>query len=509
MISRSLRIILTALSLVDPLHVVAQDTTPPSIHSQSPIEGELIESDNLTFDATVTDESGLRHVRFKLRNPSGERSEWFAGSLRDGTSDVYEVTLPLSDGGTWSYRVQATDVFRNSKQTGWIDFNVLSDLSSVVAVVRQEIEELIASRLDVNLSPKFVRLGFHDCVPDANMKGGCDGCVDLSNGDNAGLDIPIDALTPIVNQYATPAYGLSRADIWALAALVGSDVSQNANVPFPMEYIGRVDCENAHDICYKENGVDEQPCQKNRGPHRPLPGPDMTTSELLHWFSLRFDYSPEETTAIMGAHSIGGTSRENSGFDGEHGWVNNPRQLTNGYYNMICAPPEREGAISAFEAAMFAPAWDLEFIDNTDIGTPDRYQWFHVKDPTRDDDTINLESLVMLNTDIALVRDLEGYLDTTTGEVTGCNFRCRNNVCRDDRPRCPHAAQTFDTVIKYEGDNLLWLTDYSAALRKMLVRGYDTGNNDIGSCSEEFPCLLELGDTSDGSSIVRHLRQKK
>ena len=72
---------------------------------------------------------------------------------------------------------------------------------------------------------------------------------------------------------------------------------------------------------------------------------------------------------------------------------------------------------------MFAPAWDLEFIDNTEIGTSNRYQWFHVKDAAaRDDDTINLEILVMVNTDIALVRDLEGYLDTTTGEVTGCNF---------------------------------------------------------------------------------------
>ena len=169
----------------------------------------------------------------------------------------------------------------------------------------------------MNLAPKFVRLGFHDCVPDALFQGGCDGCVDLSNPDNAGLDVPIDALRNIIDKYASPAYGISRADIWAFAALVGSEISQN-DISFPMEYIGGVDCENAHEVCYKDNGV-EQPCQENRGPHRPLPEPDMTTSQLLHWFSQRFDFSARETTAIMGAHTLGGAHRENSGFDGAAG----------------------------------------------------------------------------------------------------------------------------------------------------------------------------------------------
>mmetsp|Transcript_30388 Transcript_30388/g.45995 ORF Transcript_30388/g.45995 Transcript_30388/m.45995 type:complete len:511 (-) Transcript_30388:384-1916(-) len=487
-------IFLIALNLFSNSVLAQQDATPPAISLLTPSEGEVIPPlavpFSFLFDATVTDESELRDVKFMVRDPSGNRSPWVTGNLREGSSDIYEASLELPQGGTWSYRVRAVDNSpnRNSMTTPWYNFHVAGSPANSIAIVKQEIADIIASRTDINLAAKFVRLGFHDCVPDEELGGGCDGCVDLSNGENAGLDVPIDALTPIVDQYATPAYGLSRADIWAMAALVGSEVSQN-DITFPFEYIGRVDCENAHDVCYKENGS-PQPCQENRGPHRPLPGPDLTTSELLHWFSLRFDFNSRETTAIMGAHSIGGAHRENSGFDGEHGWVNNPNQLANGYYNMICAPPTREGAISAFEAAMFAPAWDLEFIDNTQIGKSSRYQWFHQKDANRDDAAdINLDKLVMLNSDIALVRDLDGYLNPETGEVTGCQFRCLNNACAGSAtPRCPHAAQTFDIVVEFEGDNLVWLDEFSAAFRKMLIRGYEA---EVGvSCSELTPCVL-------------------
>jgi len=69
------------------------------------------------------------------------------------------------------------------------------------------------------LGPKFVRLAFHDCV------GGCDGCVDLTNGDNAGLNLPINALAPIVTKYQGQG-GISRADIWVISSLVACEMSE-------------------------------------------------------------------------------------------------------------------------------------------------------------------------------------------------------------------------------------------------------------------------------------------
>ncbi len=58
--------------------------------------------------------------------------------------------------------------------------------------------------------PKFLRLGFHDCI------GGCNGCVDLKNIDNNGLDEPINTIYPIVKKFKD---FYSRADIWVMAAL--------------------------------------------------------------------------------------------------------------------------------------------------------------------------------------------------------------------------------------------------------------------------------------------------
>ena len=81
------------------------------------------------------------------------------------------------------------------------------------------------------LATKFIRIGFHDCV------GVCDGCIDLSNPDNNGLDIPISALDSIVQKCTIDQNsGLSRADIWELAALTTADMSQSdaSRVNFPI-----------------------------------------------------------------------------------------------------------------------------------------------------------------------------------------------------------------------------------------------------------------------------------
>ena len=78
-------------------------------------------------------------------------------------------------------------------------------------------------------------MGFHDCV------GGCDGCVDMNNPDNAGLDVPILALQPVVERFGH--FGVTRADLWVLAALEGAG-GQQPNGPdddtprdFDMEWL--------------------------------------------------------------------------------------------------------------------------------------------------------------------------------------------------------------------------------------------------------------------------------
>ena len=80
----------------------------------------------------------------------------------------------------------------------------------------QEAVELLIEKSERELIPKFLRLGFHDCV------GGCDGCVDMENADNNELSEPIEAIYPIVERYKN---WYSRADVWACATLVSANRS--------------------------------------------------------------------------------------------------------------------------------------------------------------------------------------------------------------------------------------------------------------------------------------------
>jgi hypothetical protein len=186
-------------------------------------------------------------------------------------------------------------------------FLVAENAADVVNSARAEIATIISDH-PTNLAAKFVRMGFHDCV------GGCDGCVDMLNGDNFGLDVPIEALQPVVDLYSHTDFGVTRADLWVLAALEGASGSQDTLEPreFAMEWVGRPTCEDLNSVCVDSNGNDNG-CSEDRGPHRELPSPDLDTKELLAYFQTEFDYQEAwETVAIMGAHSLGTLSRENT-----------------------------------------------------------------------------------------------------------------------------------------------------------------------------------------------------
>ena len=164
-------------------------------------------------------------------------------------------------------------------------------MNQALALAKQD----IVSMLNGNRAAEFVRLAFHDCVG-----GACDGCVDMSNVDNLGLESPIDHLEGLVIKYN--ATGLSRADLWVWAGLVSAEVTQRGRggrgrrddsdgaphfVPFTMQYVGRPSC----------------PTPKG-GPSHQLPSPHMTSNHLVEFFEEQFQFSPRETAAIMGAHTL-------------------------------------------------------------------------------------------------------------------------------------------------------------------------------------------------------------
>ena len=172
------------------------------------------------------------------------------------------------------------------------------------------------------LAATYLRLGFHDCVPNGEA-GGCDGCVNLSNPANKGLRVAVDALTPIVAELEDDCLGVSRADLWAFAALVAADVSQNNLIFSDTFKVGRENCETVGTCINDENS-----CATN-GPDQTSdhPSNDFTTHQLIAFMNAHFGFDARETVALMGVHTLGRALPENSGFEGGSGWVVNNTHL--------------------------------------------------------------------------------------------------------------------------------------------------------------------------------------
>lgn len=306
--------------------------------------------------------------------------------------------------------------------------------------------------------PISVRLGFHDCV------GGCDGCVDMLLGDNAGLEVPIAALESVVQTHENKELGFSRADIWALATLVGTDFFQPRQVvDFTLVTIGRKNCEDANDKCFNADGA-EVACVPDRGPHRELPHADITTADLFHFFSSKFGFNDKETVCLLGAHTLGVLTRENSGFDGQDGWVTDEFVLNNDYFFELVGNPDPD--VDFVDQLDIAPPWFPEFGDNSDLpGVADRHFW--VAFPQGQDG----QRIVMLNADVALVREITDSNMDKDGKMS-CDFIGSS--------KCPHAARSLDYVAEYRLDNSLWLTDFQDILKRMLDNGYTLSQNCSG-----------------------------
>mmetsp|Transcript_37550 Transcript_37550/g.106037 ORF Transcript_37550/g.106037 Transcript_37550/m.106037 type:complete len:403 (+) Transcript_37550:107-1315(+) len=358
-------------------------------------------------------------------------------------------------------------------------------LLDVVQAVRGRVASILKE--EPKLGPKMVRLSFHDCV------GGCDGCIDLEDGNNWGLEMPISALDPIAKDFASH---ISRADVWAIAGITANQVLQkDTHLEFTFDKWGRLDCGPS------ATGTPQ--------PQRELPSPNLDTQDVLDYFKAVFGHTPEETVAIMGAHTLGYAARNQSGFDGAGGWDSHPLILDNKYYGNLMKHP-----------------WRQVFIDNRDLKTPDRYMW-RLADasaglgPAAGGETIaassrrHLRHLLsrgqpsaphrqaegpmdqtpllrdaptpkdqqfMFNTDIALAKDFSQYLDLESGRVT-CDMVVANDVCP--------VSSTAKQAMVYANDIDAFLTDYEAAFKKMIY-AVPEGNPPLSDMQQQQ--LLERPD---------------
>jgi hypothetical protein len=288
------------------------------------------------------------------------------------------------------------------------------------------------------------------------------GCVDLTNPDNGGLDFPINALNATVLKYESQ--GLSRTDIWMLAAYVAVQVT-NANaalsIPFPFQWVGRKTCEEMHSNNNCGIGLNGQqaPCNQFSGPNREICHGDTFGTETIHQYMLKqYGFDAQQTAAIMGAHTIGRMNPKDVGFSAPNGWDLTNTVFDQGYFVELVGMPNIPAA-----------DWKQVHLSNSQFSTPPRWQF------TATRRNINMN---MLNADLALVRNFtEGVNLMSSGRIT-CDFS-GSNACSNNTPFIPF-------VTRYANDLSTFLSDFRDALGLLTSNGYAMDK----TCSSNEVCVL-------------------
>eukprot|EP00091_Calanus_sinicus_P008647 TRINITY_DN207_c0_g1_i12.p1 TRINITY_DN207_c0_g1~~TRINITY_DN207_c0_g1_i12.p1 ORF type:complete len:462 (+),score=130.76 TRINITY_DN207_c0_g1_i12:106-1491(+) len=293
-----------------------------------------------------------------------------------------------------------------------------------------------------NAKPAAVRLTFHDCV------GGCNGCLNIDNPDNKGLEDVVAKLEEIYQ--AEEFYNIvSRADVWALMGIwsVNDTIRRNnedcalygpnGTLPSPNQHSyencqmvtdlqvpfmwGRKDCETSP---YASTDVH-------------LPAATLGYDGLMQFFSSEFEFTPREVTALMGVHTLGKADIFNSGFHGT--WVNNQQGYFNNQYYINIANSSL--GWRAFQKP-------CENLPNADIsacqaGQMTGWSW-------------NVAATGFnLNADMAIYKN---FSVQDSGEPD-CTYE-----------ECP-LSPTAPDVEEFAQDNSLWIDEFSSIYTKMLAHG--------------------------------------
>jgi hypothetical protein len=268
---------------------------------------------------------------------------------------------------------------------------------------------------------KTVRMAFHDCVS------GCNGCIDMENPDNKGLDFPLRISASILGRFSLTKffnkYYLSRADIYALMgfrAIYIASKYTDLTSPTCEFKIGRKDCTGPQD------------------------NKEIFSSALGNWqviskfFETEFKFNTQEVVALMGAHSLGRTWPKDSGFNGFWESFNN-KKFSNAFYKNLL---DREGKFN------YAPGR---------IGNSGKQQWVSGNEFVAN----QTHYRTMLNSDMSLVK----HFDINDLGVPSCNYQtCKSN------------EEPAAWVKIYADSEAQFKADFSKVFQKMLEHGYEGTN---------------------------------
>lgn len=192
--------------------------------------------------------------------------------------------------------------------------------------VRAEIEELFAE--DMPLRPRCLRLAWHSAgtydaegLRPPGAIGGSSGATmrfepEASYGVNRGMADAVTALAPIHARHASE---ISVSDLWVFAAYVAIEGMEGPCIEFVP---GRIDLDSGGDNC---------------PPEERIPVPEQPADEIRAIFG-RLGFDDRGIVALMGAHSVGQTHDEFSGFPGRN-WDTTPQVLDTIYYTLLRVSP--------------------------------------------------------------------------------------------------------------------------------------------------------------------------
>eukprot|EP01084_Bolivina_argentea_P013545 25431_1 len=257
----------------------------------------------------------------------------------------------------------------------------------------------------------LVRYGFHTCVT------GCDGCLNLNNPNNAGLDPSFDALLRLYSDphppsnitWSTKINNLS--DFWAICSTLGNFIAIDANsyVPRFKFWIGRKAC----------------PTSPNQTLIAEFPSPLYDLAAQSEIFEKIFNLSQSQYIALIGGHTLGFAHSTASGFD-TLSWTATPTTLDNLFYHDII---------------------NKEWYD-TQAATNELYEWE------------GKDGFFMFNSDMCIYKDLS-TLNTVNGQST-CDYNT-----------CPTRPETEKQIEHYANNQTAWLNDYAVAWNIMMLAQCD------------------------------------
>eukprot|EP00878_Enallax_costatus_P000648 GHUV01000754.1.p1 GENE.GHUV01000754.1~~GHUV01000754.1.p1 ORF type:complete len:315 (+),score=72.36 GHUV01000754.1:228-1172(+) len=185
--------------------------------------------------------------------------------------------------------------------------------------VDQRVKELQAARDDIkalirskNCNPILIRLGWHDAgTYDQNggpwpRAGGATGSIrlnpEIKHGANAGLQSAVDLIEPIKQKHPAVSY----ADLYQMASAIAVEIAGGPKLE--MRY-GRRDVNDPAE-CAKEGNLPSA--------GHPFPeGPKTTPADHLRHIFHRMGFTDQEIVVLSGAHTLGRSRPERSGWGKE------------------------------------------------------------------------------------------------------------------------------------------------------------------------------------------------